>query len=88
MLLLIVDGGSSWSGELSTLWLVLSHAGALSLGSWCRSTCLQWGLQPQVGWQQGSQELAMSTLTWACHMAAVAEHVVPGVLNIWMPAAD
>ena len=34
MLLLIVDGGSSWSGELSTLWLVLSHAGALSLNCW------------------------------------------------------
>ena len=29
----------------------------------------------------------MSTLTWACRMAAVAEHAVPGVLNIWLSLA-
>ena len=33
MLLIIVEGGSSLSGELCTLWLVLGHAGTLSMAA-------------------------------------------------------
>ena len=77
MLRLMVDGGSSVSGELCTLWLVLGHAGTLPLAAAAAEQALAF-----IG--DGNLRLSCSEAPQAHdghpHVAAAAaEHVVPDV---------